>query len=504
MLDYVRVHPRLSKGRHSEGSQEERIGRGEIKICHELQQRKDRIMNTLKRHLSPRGSGPRRKVDIRILENLSISPEISPVDSISNELYPVNVPKFSMGGPGPHRKMGILLEKQSLFPELDLVHPALHELYPTGIAELSSGAVAYPLELDTNSHPYMTCVETPPPEYNPTYFGSAQGTPAKLSSGYYPICDAQRPVISQLNLAELDVGEGSSKSSEYLAQLLPSPAEFSTNDSMTYVARHFAHARYDILELDTNDSMTYAAQNFAHGSCGIAELGTNDVPIYMAQHFANDCGITELSADNGLLYAANTPPALAPQQQFDHSLLDPSSPQESLNDWCQMIHNSSPPLPVVGHYDFDHLLCEQFQNSGASEPFDLNESTPSVPQYVYPAAYHVPSTESSMSPDSLCGTSWFSSTPSLLSRTTSMSSLEFNTTPIDDPNDPGHLFFGELGHVHSEPDEMEPLPFTPKDQPNQLSNTPGNWDAGLDEDTFINDLRPVLLSPSSKMSLQEE
>lgn len=527
MLELVRVS-RLSKERHSAGSQEKRIGRGEAQILHELQQRKDRFVNTLKRHLSPRGSGPRRKVDIRILENQSISPEISLVDPTWDTLYPLDIAKLSPVGSGPHREMAILWGKQPVLPKMDLVDSTLNELYPVGIAELSSGSGAYPLELNANIHQYMNCAETPPPVYNQPYFGSAQSTPAELGSEYYSAYDAQPPAMSQYQLVELDGGEGFSKSSEYVAQLQLGPAELSTNDNTTCMPQHSAYGSFQIAELDTNDNLAYTAWQFQHSnnsiaeldtnddlqctaedftrdSSGIAELGTNDALAYTAQHFAHGSyGVTELSTDNGQLYATDITSALALQPQLDHSPSDASSPEESLNDWCHMTPSSSPPLPVVGPPDLDHIHCEQFRSNGASRSSDLNGSTPLVPQYGYPASYYASSPEDGVSPDSLSGISWLSSTPSLLSQTTSISSLEFNTTPVDNSHDPGRLFFDESGVPYSVPIEMESLPSTMKDQPHQSPNATGNWEARLDQDISIYDFRARHLPHPTDISLQKE
>ena len=164
MLEHIRECPRLSKGlyRCFESGKEERIGRCETLRCQELQQCKDRIVNSLKRRLSPRGCGPRRPA-------------------------------------------GIPLERLSLSPEMET---GMNKPFPVGVAELSCENAL------------------PPPAYAPMYFGSFQSTPAELGSGDYSESAVPPHFLMQYQFAELDSGEDCAGfSPDYLSNMQSEPAE---------------------------------------------------------------------------------------------------------------------------------------------------------------------------------------------------------------------------------------------------------------------------------------
>jgi hypothetical protein len=217
MLEHVKDCPRLSQGwyRCFESGKEERIGRCDSQRCQELQQYKDRIVNSIRRRLSPRVSGSRRLVDIP-------------------------------------------LEMQKLSPEMSHLDSALNESYTVGVAELSCEATISPLELDTNWK-LDTAELGLPPAYTPTYFISAQASLAELGSGYESTYTAQRPLQSQYRLAELDIGHGSSDYLKYLKERKPKPAELGANDNLSYLAQHFAQCRYGPAELSTDNTLSYPA-----------------------------------------------------------------------------------------------------------------------------------------------------------------------------------------------------------------------------------------------------
>ena len=202
MLEHIRECPRLSKGQYRcfESGKEERIGRCETPRCQELQQCKDRMLNSLKRRLSPRGYRPRRLA-------------------------------------------GIPLERQSLSPEMNA---GMNKPSPVGIAELSC----------ENAHP--------PPAYAPVYFGSVQSTPTELGSAHYSESAVPPQYLTQYQFAELDSGEDcASYSQDYLSQMPSEPAELASGGDLSYAPHDFDHYRYGIAELSTDDSLSYDANNHA-------------------------------------------------------------------------------------------------------------------------------------------------------------------------------------------------------------------------------------------------
>lgn len=99
MLAHLKTCPRLLKGvyRCLDTGKEVRIGKCTSKGCHQLQHCKDRIataVNSLKRRLSPRGSRPRRLIEIAA-EKQTMSPEMSVVDQMWDESYPVGVAELA-------------------------------------------------------------------------------------------------------------------------------------------------------------------------------------------------------------------------------------------------------------------------------------------------------------------------------------------------------------------------------------------------------------------------
>ena len=199
MLGHVKECPRLSKGlyRCFESGREERIGRCESPRCLELQQCKDRIVNSLKRRLSPRGSGPRRQTSIP-------------------------------------------LEMQSLSPEMNLGYDMPCS---AGLAELSAETVI------------------PPPAYTPKYHGSVQHTPAELGSGCYSQSAKRSNLPLEDKFAELEAGDKTSQYfPTYLAQTQSEPAELGADVDLMYATPHHRHYQYEISELST-DNFSYEARH---------------------------------------------------------------------------------------------------------------------------------------------------------------------------------------------------------------------------------------------------
>lgn len=197
MLDHVKECPRLSKGlyRCFESGKEERIGRCETHRCLDLQRCKDRIAKSIKRHLSPRGSGPRRQ------DNLP-------------------------------------LEEQSLSPEADLT---FHEMWPASPAEL----------------PCLGAVRPPP--YSPNYVSSVPNTPAELGSGGYSAMQLTAPlryefaeldseagpsqssrylIPSRPELAELGANDDGTYTAQHFEHNGYGAAELNADNGLAYTANH--------------------------------------------------------------------------------------------------------------------------------------------------------------------------------------------------------------------------------------------------------------------------
>jgi hypothetical protein len=316
MLEHVKECPRLSQGwyRCFESGKEERIGRCETQRCHELQQYKDRIVNSIRRRLSPRVSGSRRLV-------------------------------------------GIPLEVQKLSPEMSHLDSALSKSNTVGTAELSCEATISPLELGTNWNLDTTDLGLPP-AYTPTYFISAQASraelssgydstytaqrplqsqyrPAELISGYDSIYAPQRPLQSQYRPAELDIGHGSSNSLKYLTQRKPKPAELGANDNLTYRAQHCAQRRYGPAELSTDNTLSYPANR----------------PNLALQQRQNPWFSTSLDSQERLnnwcqeILSANTSWPIADPVDFDHS-----APEKLENIDAPASNNLNEAISLVSQY----------------------------------------------------------------------------------------------------------------------------------------------------------
>ena len=194
MLGHVKECPRLSKGlyRCFETGREERIGRCESSRCLELQQCKDRIansVNSLKRRLSPRGSGPRRQASIP-------------------------------------------LEMQSLSPEMNSGYDILCSV---GLAELSGNTAV------------------PPPAYTPTYYGSVQPPAELCSGYYSESVERSTiPSSGNYAELDAGDGSAQ-YSPVSLAQSQSEPAELGADVDLTYTTQRLGHYQYELSGLSTDN-----------------------------------------------------------------------------------------------------------------------------------------------------------------------------------------------------------------------------------------------------------